>query len=190
MSVKKTIMKSSLALLSAGIVFTSTSPGFILAAENDINHNDVENVDLENDEEIVSSVSFYKDENGNWVDESEVPMSMTDQATTSGMEPLGLGQPTEIVVAQYLLSTTETAELADNMRMLASEETSRIINALTLIPYVGGLISVAANNDVARSIRNEVIEAADDGFRVRVTIYDYEEYSTSYSQRVVFTTVI
>lgn len=178
MNIRKKIIKSALGLVSAGLIFTSVGPGVVLAADSVTD--DAEEIEVAEDE-VVSSFNFYKDKNGNWIDETEVVLP-TDAI-------ISISQPTEIVVAQYTLSGAQTASLAASMRALDSTATSTIIGFIGAIPQVGPILAASLNADRARTIRQEVIDASDNGQRVRVTIYDYEEYSTSYSQRVEYSII-
>lgn len=104
-----------------------------------------------------------------------------------------------IEVGSYTLSTSQTSDLAYNMR-LYSGSSSTITGAAADIAgekilYKYGYSGYATVAVIAAQLAgislsdNDVMYAADHGYRVRMVITDYKNYHTSYSTQVDFEVV-
>lgn len=95
-----------------------------------------------------------------------------------------------IVLGSYILSRSQTKELADNMRRITNPGWDAGDFLLGLIGGIPGA-SIALCASLARNavFRNDVIYAADHNLRVKVTITDSKYGHTSYSTQVTCSVV-
>jgi len=97
-----------------------------------------------------------------------------------------------VVVGSYTLSKAQTKELANNMKAIKSNSNLKIIILAIATKWggVAGWASALATQLSSNSLyKKEVINAAKEGKRLKITITDYKNYHTSYSVQIKYTIV-